>query len=214
MRVLVAEDSVLFREGLTRLLTEAGHAVVAEIGDARELTEACSQVRPDLCIVDIRMPPHDGADGAIAARDLRDKQPHQPILMLSQHIETRPLTGLLSSGAFGYLLKDRVLRVDDFIDAAVRVADGGSALDPGIVRSLIDPGRNTRLSALTRRELDVLGLAAEGLSNTTIADRLVLSERTVESHMRNVFTKLDIPDSATTNRRVVAVLAYLQTPTA
>ncbi len=210
MRVVVAEDSVLFREGLTRLLREAGHNVVAEVGDAEALVEAARVHRPDLCVVDVRMPPNFDSDGVRAARVLRTEIPGLPVLLLSQHIETRNLVELLSGGACGYLLKDRVLRLDDFLDAASRVAAGGTALDPEIVTALVAPMReDRRLSQLSPREIDVLSLAAEGHSNTGIAQRLILSERTVETHMRSVFHKLEIHESDTSHRRVTAVLSYL-----
>lgn len=207
---MVAEDSVLFREGLVRLLTEAGHEVVAEAGDALALLAAVRARRPDLCIVDIRMPPDRQSDGARAAGTLRGEYPQLPILLLSQHIETRHSLALISGGACGYLLKDRVLRVDDFLDAAQRVADGGSALDPEIVAALVSPHRgDRRLGTLSQRELEVLDLVAQGHSNTGIAQRLVVSDRTVETHMRSVFNKLGLADSGTNHRRVLAVLAYL-----
>ena len=210
MRVIIAEDSVLFREGLVRLLAEAGHEVVAEVADTASFVEATLRLRPDLCIVDIRMPPYPDSDGAMASRRVREALPDQPILMLSQHIETRQLSDLLTGGAFGYLLKDRVLRIHDFLDAAHRVAEGGSAIDPEIVRALIAPvGNDRHLDALTAREREVLALAAEGLSNASIARRLYISDRTVETHMRSIFARLTIPDSGATNRRVLAVLAYL-----
>lgn len=208
--MLVAEDSVLFREGLTRLLREAGHDVVAEVGDADALLEAARATLPDLCVVDVRMPPRMDSDGARAARALRHELPGLPILLLSQHVETRHSLDLLSGGACGYLLKDRVLRLDDFLDAARRVAEGGSALDPEIVRALVAPLRDgPRLPNLSPRELEVLSLAAEGHSNAGIARRLVVSERTVETHMRGVFHKLGIADSVTSHRRVTAVVTYL-----
>lgn len=210
MRVLVAEDSVLFREGLTRLLREAGHEVVAEVGDADALMASARATRPDLCVVDIRMPPRMDSDGALAARALRQEVPGLPILLLSQHIETRHVLDLLTEGACGYLLKDRVLHLEDFLDAVRRVAAGGSALDPEIVKALVSPLRDgPRLPMLSPRELEVLSLAAEGHSNAGIARRLVVSERTVETHMRGVFFKLGIADADTSHRRVTAVLVYL-----
>ncbi|WP_067793735.1 response regulator transcription factor [Actinomadura formosensis] len=207
MRIVVADDSVLFREGLVRLLTEAGHDVVAAVGDSDALEAAVGEHRPDLAVIDIRMPPTMTDDGARAARRLR---PAVPVVLLSQHIETRHSVSLVTSGGFGYLLKDRVLRVDDFLDALHRVADGGSALDPQVVGALLAPAqRRDALSALTEREHDVLALVAEGHSNAGVAARLHLAERTVETHMRGIFQKLGITDTGDRHRRVLAVLAYV-----
>jgi DNA-binding NarL/FixJ family response regulator len=210
VRIVVAEDSVLFREGLTRLLAEAGHEVTAAVGDAGSLMAVVQAQRPDLAIVDVRMPPTMSDDGAQAAQQLRAELPDLPILLLSQHIETRHAVGLVASGSFGYLLKDRVLRVDDFLDAVRRVANGGSALDPAIVGALVAPTRgDDPLLALTAREQEVLALVAEGKSNTAISAQLVVAERTVETHMRSIFQKLRLVDSGDSHRRVLAVLAYL-----
>jgi DNA-binding NarL/FixJ family response regulator len=209
VRIVVGEDSVLFREGLVRLLGEAGHDVVAEVDHAERVDGIVAALEPDLCVLDIRMPPGNGSDGAHAARRIRGARPHQPVLVLSQHVETRELRDLLGAPAFGYLLKDRVLRVEDFLEAAERVVGGGSAIDPEIVRDLVTPSTDPRLAGLTSRELEVLALAAEGLSNASIAARLVISERTAEAHMRSVFARLGIAESAESNRRVLAVLAYV-----
>jgi DNA-binding NarL/FixJ family response regulator len=210
VHIVVAEDSVLFREGLTRLLVEAGHVVTAGVGDAAALVAQVRAAPPDLVIIDVRMPPTMTDDGVLAARQLRAEHPALPIVLLSQHIETRHAVDLVGTGAFGYLLKDRVLRVDDFLDTIRRVADGGSALDPAIIRELV--GRTHAIAVLdelTIREREVLALAAEGKSNAAIAAKLVVAERTIETHMRAIFQKLHIDDSGDAHRRVLAVLAYL-----
>ena len=209
MRVVLAEDSVLFREGLQRLLTEAGNVVVA-VGDADALAATVRADPPDLVIADVRMPPAMTDDGARTARLLRAERPGLPILLLSQHIETHQVRDLVASGAFGYLLKDRVLRVGDFLDAVSRVAQGGSALDPAIVGALMAPvDRDDPQHRLSMRESEVLALVAEGLSNAAVSSRLVVGERTIETHMRSIFLKLDLDDSGDTHRRVLAVLAHL-----
>lgn len=212
---MIAEDSVLFREGLARFLAEAGHDVVAAVGDADALVEAVRDHRPDLAVIDIRMPPDRTDDGARAARALRAEHPGLPMLLLSQHVETRHSVPLVTSGAFGYLLKDRVLRVDDFLDAVRRVAAGGSALDPDVVAALLAPSPRdgAALAELTAREREVLALAAEGRTNAGIAQRLVLTERTVETHMRTIFRKLRLADDGNHHRRVLAVLAHLTAST-
>ncbi|HET8600853.1 MAG TPA: response regulator transcription factor [Segeticoccus sp.] len=211
MRIVVAEDSVLFREGLVRLLVERGHRVVATAGHAVDLIAAVVEHRPDLAVVDIRMPPGDGADGARAARRIRAEHPEVTVLLLSQHIELRDCLNLVGTPGFGYLLKDRVLHLDEFDEAPTRVAAGGVALDPVVVQALVR-GRTVpgALAALSAREHQVLALAAEGHSNTAVAGMLHLSERTVEAHMRSVFTKLNLYDDGSTNRRVQAVVAYLE----
>jgi DNA-binding NarL/FixJ family response regulator len=212
VRVLIAEDSALFREGLQRLLVEAGHDVVATVGDADSLLAAVDRDIPDLAVIDVRMPPTMTDDGARAASLLRERHPTLPMLLLSQHVETRHSVALVASGGFGYLLKDRVLRVDDFLDAARRVAEGGSALDPEVVRTLLTPAQhNDPLSTLSEREREVLALVAEGRSNSSVATHLVVAERTVETHMRSIFRKLGIDDTADQHRRVLAVLTYIHT---
>jgi DNA-binding NarL/FixJ family response regulator len=208
---VIAEDSALFREGLTRLLQDAGHEVVARVRDADALLAAVDDHAPDLAIIDVRMPPAFDDEGMRAAVRIRERNPSAALLVLSQHVETRHAVELASSGGFGYLLKDRVLDVDDFLDAAQRVADGGSALDPEVVATLLSPaGRKDPLAELTSRERDVLGLMAEGRTNAGIAKRLFLTEKTVETHVRSILSKLGLPASDDDHRRVLAALAYLR----
>jgi DNA-binding NarL/FixJ family response regulator len=210
MRVVIGEDSALFREGLARLLEDAGHAVVAKAADAPALLTAVEDHQPDLAIIDIRMPPDLTDDGARAARCLRETMPDMGIVLLSQHVESRHSVELITGGHFGYLLKDRVLDVDDFLESLRRVAAGGSALDPEVVSTLL--ARNRRddpLSRLTARERDVLALMAEGRTNAGIAERLFLTDRTVETHVASIMAKLDLHESAHEHRRVVAVLTWL-----
>jgi DNA-binding NarL/FixJ family response regulator len=211
MRVVIGEDSALFREGLARLLVDAGHEIVGKAADAVSLEAAVEATRPDLSIIDVRMPPEHTDDGARAARRIRDSHPNVAILLLSQHIETRQSVELVSQGKFGYLLKDRVLDVDEFLDAMTRVAAGGSALDPEIVGHLLARKRHgDPLRALTVREREVLAQMAEGRTNVGIARRLYLSERTVETHVSSLLAKLDLANSDEDHRRVLAVLAYLR----
>lgn len=210
MRVVIVEDQVLLREGLARLFRDGGHEVAATRGDAEELLTFVSQEAPDLVVLDVRMPPTHTDEGIRAAAEIKGSFPDLGVLVLSQHVETVHSVGLVEYPAFGYLLKDRVLEVEEFLATAERVAAGGSALDPKVISNLVAGRQRPGLQALSERELDVLALMAEGLTNTGIAERLVLSDRTVESHVRRVFIKLDVPESATDHRRVLAVLAHLR----
>lgn len=210
MRVVIGEDSALFREGLARLLIDAGHEVVGRAADAVTLLEVVASMEPDLAIVDVRMPPDLTDDGARAARRIRVTHPKVAIVLLSQHVETRHSVELVSSGGFGYLLKDRVLDVDDFLDTLARVAAGGSALDPEVVGRLIGtPRPHDRLGPLTPREREVLSLMAEGCTNVGIARRLWLTDRTVETHVGSIMSKLGLQNNVEEHRRVLAVLTYL-----
>ncbi len=212
MRVLIAEDSVLLRAGLTRLLLDAGLDVIASVGDATALVDAVERHQPDLAVVDVRMPPTNTDDGLRAALTIREKWPQVGILVLSQYVEERYATDLLAhdTAGLGYLLKDRVADVADFLRAVHRVAEGGTALDPEVVTQLLARSRRRDpLAALSPREREVLGHMAAGLSNSAIAQVLVVNEGTVEKHVSNIFTKLDLPPADRTHRRVLAVLRWL-----
>jgi DNA-binding NarL/FixJ family response regulator len=210
VRVVIAEDQVLLREGLARLFADGGHEVVSSLGDATTVADIVATLQPDLVVLDIRMPPTYTDEGARAAREIKDRHPAVGVLVLSQHIETTHAVELVGRPGFGYLLKDRVLEVEEFLETAGRVAAGGSALDPTVVRKLVMLADGSPLARLSHRERGVLELMAEGLTNTAIAQRLVLSQRTVEAHIHHVLLKLDIPESDEGNRRVLAVLTHLR----
>ncbi|MEU4287850.1 response regulator transcription factor [Kribbella sp. NPDC026596] len=210
MRIVIGEDSALFREGLARLLADAGHEIAGLAVDAPSLLTTVAETTPDLAVIDIRMPPDHTDDGARAARRLRMQNPELGIVLLSQHVETRHSVELVATGRFGYLLKDRVLALDEFLDALDRVASGGSALDPEVVARLIGRQRaDDRLAPLTPREREVLALMAEGCTNVGIGRRLFLTERTVETHVGSILAKLGLITNDEQHRRVLAVLAYL-----
>ena len=213
MRVVIADDAVLLREGLVRLVEENGHTVVAAVGDGPSLVSSIVEHKPDVSIVDVRMPPSHTDEGLRAAVEARSLVPGTPILVLSQYVEVSYADDLLADrlGAVGYLLKDRVSLVAEFLDGLRRVAGGGTVLDPEVVSQLLvrrrrdDPLRN-----LTPRERQVLGLMAEGLSNNAIARKMVVTDGAIEKHVRNIFTKLALHQDEEQHRRVMAVLAYLQ----
>jgi DNA-binding NarL/FixJ family response regulator len=212
MRVVLADDSVLLREGVARLLEEAGIEVVGQAGDADDLLRKVHAHKPDVAVVDVRMPPTHTDEGLRAAAAIREAHPDTGVLVLSAYIDEGPALELLSASAegLGYLLKDRVGDVDAFVDAVRRVGEGGSALDPEVVSRLL--GRRRRsdpLEGVTPREREVLGLMAEGRSNHAIAEQLVVTERAVEKHVTSIFGKLGLPPTQDDHRRVLAVLAYL-----
>jgi DNA-binding NarL/FixJ family response regulator len=213
VRVVIADDSVLLREGVSRLLAEAGFEVVGQAGDAEELLREVEDKAPDVAIVDIRMPPTHTDEGLQAARELRSRHPELGVLVLSQYVRPSYAFELLADDArgVGYLLKDRVSDLHEFSDAVRRVGEGGSVLDPSVVSQLVGRRRqgHDALEELSDREREVLGLMAEGRSNRAIAERLFITERTVEKHVKGIFTKLRIPARADDHRRVLAVLAYL-----
>jgi DNA-binding NarL/FixJ family response regulator len=212
LRVVVADDAVLLREGLVRLLEENGHRVLAAVGDGPSLVSAVEEHRPDVSVVDVRMPPSHTDEGVRAAVEARRRVPRTPVLVLSQYVEVAYADDLLAdrAGAIGYLLKDRVSEVAEFLDALARVADGGTVLDPDVVAQLVVRRGRDPLDRLTQREREVLGLMAEGRSNTAIARVLVVTDGAVEKHVKNIFTKLDLPPDDEQHRRVLAVLAYLR----
>jgi DNA-binding NarL/FixJ family response regulator len=213
MRVVVADDSVILREGLVRLLTEAGFDVVGQAADGAELLAQVDAQHPDVAIVDIRMPPTHTDEGLRAARELRNRHPGVGVLVLSQYVRPSYAFELLSDGTegIGYLLKDRVSDLGQLAESVRRVGEGGSVLDPSVVAQLVKRRRmgNDPVEELTERELEVLGLMAEGRSNKAVADRLFITEHTVEKHVQNIFAKLRIPTTTDDHRRVLAVLTFL-----
>ena len=212
MRIAIAEDSTLLREGIVQLLVAEGHEVTASVSDAEGLLDALAAEQPDLVIVDVRMPPDYVDEGVRAALRIREQHPSVAVLVLSQHVERRYASELLDGrGGVGYLLKDRVSDISGFLDAIARVADGGVAFDPEVIRRLIADrsGPDPRMAELSEREATVLELIAEGHSNAAIAERLFMSQSGVEKHINTIFTKLGVASGSAVNRRVLAVLAYL-----
>jgi DNA-binding NarL/FixJ family response regulator len=211
VRVVIAEDSVLLREGLARLLDEAGFEVVEAVADAEQLLRSVAEQTPDVVVADVRMPPTHTDEGLRAALVIRQRWPKTAVLVLSQYVEERYATELLAGDTrgVGYLLKDRVADVDEFVAALRRVGNGGAALDPEVVSHLLLRGRRRPLDALTPREQEVLKLMAEGRSNTAIASALVVTDGAVEKHVSSIFTKLGLTPTDTDHRRVLAVLSYL-----
>jgi DNA-binding NarL/FixJ family response regulator len=213
MRIVIADDSLLLREGVARLLVEAGFEVVGQAGDADELLREVAEKQPDVAIVDIRMPPTHTDEGLRAARQLRSRYPSLGVIVLSQYVRPSYAFELLADDArgVGYLLKDRVSDLHDLADAVERVGKGGSVLDPSVVAQLVGRRRQGHdpIDDLSEREREVLALMAEGRSNRAIAERLFITERTVEKHVRSILAKLRIPESQEDHRRVLAVLAYL-----
>jgi DNA-binding NarL/FixJ family response regulator len=215
VRVVIAEDSVLLRAGLTRLLADADHEVVATVGDAETLLDVVERHEPDLAVVDVRMPPTHTDDGLRAALQIRERWPDVGILVLSQYVEERYATELLAgttgTGGLGYLLKDRIADVAEFLSGVARVGEGGTVLDPEVVAQLLArTRRRDPLDRLSPREREVLGLMAEGCSNVAIARTMVVSDGAVEKHVSNIFTKLDLPPTEHDHRRVLAVLRWLE----
>lgn len=213
MRIVIAEDSVLLRAGLTRILVDAGEEVVATVGDADELLTTVERHRPDLALVDVRMPPTHTDDGLRAALQVRERWPEVAILVLSQYVEERYATELIArdTSRVGYLLKDRIADVGEFLGAVRRVGEGGTALDPEVVAQLLArSGRRDPLERLSPREREVLALMAEGRANPAIARELVISPKAVEKHVSNIFLKLDLAPAEGDHRRVLAVLRWLE----
>ncbi|WP_406305131.1 response regulator transcription factor [Streptomyces sp. NBC_00885] len=212
MRAVIAEDSILLRIGVVKILEMAGFEVVAEVGDAEGLLAAVAEHRPDIAVVDVRMPPGFTDEGVRAALRIREQWPDTSVLMLSQYVEERYAAELIAANTsgIGYLLKQRVADVEEFIDMLRRVADGGTALDPQVVAQLLVRQRNDPLERLTERERDVLALMAEGRSNAAIAGRLVVSESAVAKHINSILAKLDLPRADGDHRRVLAVLRFLE----
>lgn len=212
LRVVIAEDSALIREGLARVITDSGGIVVAKVGDGPSFVAAVVEHRPDVSVVDVRMPPTQRDEGLRAAIEARRLVPGAPVLVLSQYVERQYATELLAdrAGGVGYLLKDRVADIREFMDALRRVSRGGTALDPEVVAQLMVPrGSDRRLEALTPREREVLAAMAEGRTNLGIAELLSITEGATEKHITNIFGKLELPDTQNDHRRVLAVLAYL-----
>jgi DNA-binding NarL/FixJ family response regulator len=212
MRIVIAEDAAIMRDGLTQTLTRRGHDVVAAVGDAATLRQAVEDHRPDVAIIDVRMPPTHTDEGLRAATAIHRDFPEIGVLVFSQYVEAHAATELFARAptGVGYLLKDRVADVSDFIDAITRVAQGGTVLDPEVVRQLLGAGRRAdSLAALTPREREVLSLVAQGRSNAAIAGALVISPKVVEKHVANIFDKLGLAPSETDNRRVIAAITYL-----
>ena len=213
MRVVIAEDSALLREGLARILAEGGFEVAGQCSNADELLDVIRRRRPEVAVVDVRMPPTHTDEGARAAREIREAYPEMGVLLLSQVIEAAHALALFSERpeGFGYLLKDRVLEIEDFLEAVRRVARGGTAIDPHVIAQLLGrPREDDPLAELTPREHEVLALMAEGLSNRGICGRLFLSPKTIEAHVKNIFMKLGLTQEPDDHRRVLAVLAFLR----
>ncbi len=214
MRVVIGEDQALFRQLMVRLLSDEGYEVVAQAADADELVRKVQGHRPDVVVTDVRMPPTNTDDGLRAALEIRERFPDTAVLVLSQYVAERSALDLIAGGAegVGYLLKDRVGDIDDFVDALRRVAEGGSALDPEVVSGLLGRRGDDPLAELSPREREVLALMAEGRSNQGIAKQLVVTEHAVEKHVRSILQKLGLPIAPSDHRRVLAVLAFLRNP--